>query len=201
MKKLFIKKVQIVVLFLFALNLTTNAQIKYRPDGKVTIGATEPYQYYHTTLAATGMYFKCKTSNFFQIDVTPYATRLASHDDQVVFYNSQTSTFNSIQVRSVYNSSDARAKTNIQTLNNGLETISRLRPVVYNFKDDYLAKFSSDNTKEIGLLAQEVEQVLPNCVVTDEEGNKLINYISIIPVLIDAIQTLQAELDELRSGR
>lgn len=45
------------------------------------------------------MYFKSKTSNFFQIDVTPAATRLASHYDQVVFYNTRLSRFNSIQYR------------------------------------------------------------------------------------------------------
>lgn len=47
---------------------------------------------------------------FFQIDVSPAATRLASHYDQVVFYNTKTNNFNSIQVKNVYNYSDARSK-------------------------------------------------------------------------------------------
>lgn len=180
---------------------SVNAQIKYTSDGKLTVGNTTPYEFYHQTVFGNGMYFKCKTGNFFQIDVTPAATRLASHLNQVVFYNTKTSTFNSIQVQNVYNYSDARAKTNIQTLSTGLglEVISKLRPVDYFFKDEYREKFSKSSPKEIGLLAQEVEAVLPNAVITDDEGKKLINYTALIPVLIEAVQTLQAEIKVLKN--
>ncbi len=198
MKKTAIIKSSAIIVILI-LSASVNAQVKYLSNGKLTIGNTEPYEHYTQTLHSNGMYFKCKTSNFFQIDVTPAATRLASHYDQVVFYNTKTSTFNSIQVRNVYNYSDARAKTNIQKLSNGLNIISRLRPVTYNFQDDYLARFSKSNNKEIGLLAQEVESILPNAVITDEEGKKLINYTALIPVLIEAIQTLQAELNAIKN--
>lgn len=57
------------------------------------------------------------------------------------------------------------------------------------------------NGNEIGLLAQEVEKVLPNVVITDPDGNKLINYTAIIPVMIDAIKTLQAEVEELKNNK
>lgn len=57
------------------------------------------------------------------------------------------------------------------------------------------------NGNEIGLLAQEVEKVLPNVVITDPDGNKLINYTAIIPVMIDAIKALQAEVEELKSNK
>ena len=145
------------------------------------------------------MYFKFNTSDFFQCDCTLTATRLASHYDQIVFYNTKKSLFNSIQVKNVYNYSDARAKKNIRTLTNGLNIISKLRPVKYDFADtdEYLARFSK-NTKEIGLLAQELEIVLPDAVITDEEGKKLINYTALIPVLIDAIKTLQTEVNTLK---
>lgn len=42
---------------------------------------------------------KCNASNFFQIDCSPAATRLASHYDQVVFYNTASGVYNSIQVK------------------------------------------------------------------------------------------------------
>ena len=112
----------------------SNAQIKYRSDGKLTIGNTEPEQFYGITTYGGGMYFKSKTSNFFQIDVTPAATRLASHYDQVVFYNTRLSRFNSIQVQNVYNYSDARAKTDIAKLNYGLSTVDKLNAVTYSLK-------------------------------------------------------------------
>lgn len=193
----------IVTITFLLLGISANAQIKYYSNGKVTMGNTEPYSFYHYTLYGTGMYFKFGTSNFFQIDVTPAATRLASHYDQVVFYNTATSAFNSIQVKNVYNYSDARAKTNIQSMatNRGINILKKLRPVTYSFKDNYLAKFSPTSTKEMGLLAQEVETVLPEIVMTDEEGKKLINYTALIPVLINAIQSLQSQVDALKAAK
>ena len=41
--------------------------------------------------------------------------------------------------------------------------------------------------------------MLPNLVFTDEEGRKHVDYISLIPVLIDAVQSLQQEVDALKS--
>ena len=52
--------------------------------------------------------------------------------------------------------------------------------------------------KEYGLLAQEVEKVFPNLVVTDNEGKKLINYTELIPVLINAVQQQSSEVEELK---
>lgn len=123
---------------------------------------------------------------------------------KLFFNNTQTSTFNSIQVARVFNYSDARAKTDVRTLSSGLEIINKLRPVSYNFASgSYLRtatmnRYTGTNT-EIGLLAQEVETVLPNLVYTDEEGHKLIDYTALIPVLIDAVKTLQKEVDTLKS--
>lgn len=196
------RSVFVVTLLLVA--TVANAQIKYRSDGRLTIGNTEPEQFYSITTAGSGMFFKCKTSNFFQIDVSPAATRLASHYDQVVFYNTKTSKFNSIQVKNVYNYSDARAKINVAKLNYGLNTIDKLNAVTYDFKDTEPASANlfktGGNGKEIGLLAQEVEQVLPNVVLTDPDGNKLINYTAIIPVMIQAIKDLKAEVETLKAN-
>lgn len=94
-------------------------------------------------------------------------------------------------------------KTNVQSLNNGLNSILQLRPVSYTFSDssDKSLYKTGGNGNEIGLLAQEVEKVLPNVVITDPDGNKLINYTAIIPVMIDAIKTLQAEVEELKNNK
>lgn len=59
-------------------------------------------------------------------------------------------------------------------------------------------KFTGGNA-EIGLLAQELEQVMPNLVFTDEEGKKLVDYVALIPVLINAVQTLQKEVEALKN--
>jgi len=171
------------------------SQIRYLSDGKLTIGNTQPYEYFGQTIFGNGAYFKCKTSNFLQLDITPANPRIAGTGNQVVFYNSKNSAFNSIQVANVYNYSDARVKTNIKPSIYGLNTIRQLRPVTYQFTNDN-GKGRSSNL-EIGLLAQEVEKILPSIVYTDDEGKKLVNYIALIPVLIESVKTLQAEIDEL----
>ena len=204
MKNLMVKKVVSTLVFaLFC--ITANAQIKYDSNGKLTFGNTAPFGFYGITLNSNGMYFKCKDSNFFQIDVSPIGTRLASHADQVVFYNTQTNTFNSIQVKDVYNYSDARAKSNIRSLQNGLNYILKLHPVSYSFSDNPTREASllrkGGDEREIGLLAQEVEKVLPNVVLTDAEGKKLINYTALIPVMIDAIKSLQKEIEVLKNKK
>lgn len=196
-------RASLIVMCILYGSTIANAQIKYDSNGQLTIGNTTPEQFYNITAEGVGMYFKYKTGNFFQIDCSPAGTRLASHSDQVVFYNTKTSTFNSIQVKNVYNYSDARAKANIQSFKNGLGTITQLRPVSYTFSDssDKNTYRIGGNGTEIGLLAQEVEKVLPSIVITDPDGKKLINYTAIIPVMIDAIKTLQAEVDELKKQK
>ena len=192
----------------FLLNQTASAQLKYQ-SGRCIMGADSPYLYYSMTVAGNGIYFNHTNNRFFQIDVsTAGAPRIAGHNNEVVFYNSQSKTYNSIQVKNVYNYSDAKAKTGIRTLTQGLEIVGRLHPVTYNFAGgesndvnntvmSRTNKYMGGNT-EIGLLAQEVEAVLPNVVFTDEEGKKLINYTALIPVLIDAIQALREEVDMLK---
>ena len=94
---------------------TMHAQIKFQ-SGKLTIGDTDPFQYYGITIAGNGVYFNHTNNRYLQISVAATgAPRIAGHNDQIVFYNSQTSVFNSIQVSKVYNYSDARAKTNVVT--------------------------------------------------------------------------------------
>ena len=202
MKKIIMKTTLIISLMIVA--VSANAQIKYDSQGKLTIGNVTPYSFYQTTIFGN-LYLKDNPDHFFQVDLTPAATRLASHYDQVVFFNTQTSTFNSIQVKNVYNQSDARDKTNIQTLSQGLNLISQLRPVRYNFKNQdarSMTKFRlGGEGKEIGLLAQDVEQILPDIVLTDPDGKKLINYTALIPILIDAVKELKTELEELKTSK
>ena len=207
MKRLFLTKF-VVVFALLAVGISVNAQIKYNERGFLTYGSTTPYndgsKYYNLTLKGN-VWVKCPENDnqFFQIDTNPAATRLASHLDQVVFYNTGSGQFNSIQVKNVYNYSDARAKTNIQPLSSSLSLVNALKPVSFTFIDSNAKSASpftlGGNGKEIGLLAQEVEEVLPNVVLTDPEGHKLINYTALIAVLIDAVNELNAKVKALEA--
>ncbi len=138
------------IVSLFATSSVANAQITYT-SGKLSLEGAPAHSYLGITIdKMNGLYWTCKTSNFFQLDLTPANPRIAGTGNQVVFYNSATSKFNSIQVASVYNYSDARAKENIETLNSGLNTILNLRPVTYTWKNstatDAVTSFSASNT-------------------------------------------------------
>ena len=106
-------------------------------------------------------------------------------------------------MKNVYNYSDARAKININPLGYGLNVLSKLNAVSYDFKDknEPAAAAFRVGGKEIGLLAQEVEKVLPNIVLTDPDGNKLINYTAIIPIMIQSIKELKAEVEALKANK
>jgi hypothetical protein len=96
-------------------------------------------------------------------------------------------------------SSDERLKKNIETTRNGyLEDLAKLRVVKYNWLKD------EENTpKELGLIAQEVEQVFPNLIQEHElEGvgiRKNIKHSVMEFILIKAIQELKAELDSVKA--
>lgn len=149
-------------------------------------------------------WYTIKSNNFFQIDLTPANPRIAGTGDQVVFYNSNTSTFNSIQVKNVYQYSDARAKKDIQPLSDGLYKVLNLSPVSYNWINPGVEKRTTEEgtpLKDIGFLAQDVEAIIPEAVMTDNEGKKLINYSAVIPYLVEAIKDLQSQIERLEAEK
>jgi hypothetical protein len=88
--------------------------------------------------------------------------------------------------------SDVRLKQGVTNLGYGLREVLQLRPVTWNWK----AKL--DNGQQLGLIAQEVEAVLPELVSTekDAEQTKGLNYIGLVPVTIKAIQEQQAQIED-----
>ena len=90
------------------------------------------------------------------------------------------------------NTSDRRAKKNIDSSNYGLQDVLQLNPVMYNWK-----KENDNDAKTIGLIAQEILDVIPEVVrVPDNEEDLMgVKYSELIPVLIKAIQEQQTIID------
>jgi len=95
--------------------------------------------------------------------------------------------------------SDIRNKENIEAIDNALEKIVKLRGVMFHWKNSELKKSNFTKRKEIGLMAQEVDKVIPEAVSLDRRGYFSISYSSVIPVLIEAIKEIKIELDKLIS--
>lgn len=83
--------------------------------------------------------------------------------------------------------SDERLKRNIETINKPLDIVNALRGV----------KFEKDGRHSTGVIAQEVEKVLPEVVHTDAEGMKSVAYGNVVGVLIEAIKEQQKQIDWL----
>ena len=86
--------------------------------------------------------------------------------------------------------SDARLKENIEDAP-GLEVVERLRGVKFDWKDSGDASY--------GLIAQEVENVLPELGSTDENGMKSVAYGNLVSVLIEAVKEQQNQIDTLKN--
>jgi len=92
-------------------------------------------------------------------------------------------------------SSDIRLKENFEPLNNALELVSQLNGLYYTWKKDA----GTDKPRKLGFIAQEVEKVIPELVKTDSEGMKSVDYVSVVPVLVEALKHQQKQIDELKA--
>ena len=101
-----------------------------------------------------------------------------------------------------FSTSDKRLKKYIKNIKNPLDKISKINGVTFEWKktDDKMKKeVHSFEGNDVGVLAQEIEEVLPEVVVTRDSGYKAVRYEKIIPLLIEAIKDQQKQIDELKS--
>jgi hypothetical protein len=89
--------------------------------------------------------------------------------------------------------SDRRVKENIITIDNALEKTLLLRGVFYNRTD------KDDKSQKIGVIAQEVQDVLPQVVNEDYNGILSVSYGNITAVLIEAIKEQQLQIEKLQN--
>ncbi len=96
-----------------------------------------------------------------------------------------------IKTNGINELSDKRMKKDIKPLQNSLDKILSMKGVSYNWRIDEFTNLKLDEDLQIGLIAQDVEEILPEVVDTDEEGYKSVEYSHIVPVLIEAIKEQQ----------
>lgn len=95
-----------------------------------------------------------------------------------------------IQLAKSLPSSDERLKENVKTLQNPIEKVKQLRGVSFDF--------IKDKKKQIGVIAQEVEKVIPEVVEDRYDGYKGVNYGNLVGLLIEAIKEQQDQITELK---
>ncbi|MCP4703469.1 MAG: hypothetical protein GY865_02570 [candidate division Zixibacteria bacterium] len=104
-----------------------------------------------------------------------------------------------IRCVSLTQTSDIRFKKNISPINNALNNIMQIDGVKYDWKNKLSSDRKFSDKRQIGLVAQDVEEIYPELVDTDNQGYKSVSYSKMTAVLLEAIKELKKENDELKS--
>lgn len=199
------KRLFVFVLLICSIS-TLSAQIKYNADGKLIFGkglSSMPSDHSEcvTGWYGAGHYFGYITSSgqypWMKISLEAEHVRLSGNDGRIVFHNN--TDFNDIYVKNVYTASDARLKSGIKPLTGALSLTKRLKPKSYGWASPSTPSDGKASKQEMGFLAQDLEELIPEAVTTDSDGTKLVNYNTIIPVLAGAIQELEATVAALQA--
>jgi hypothetical protein len=94
-------------------------------------------------------------------------------------------------------SSDQRFKENIAVIESPLEKVRNIRGVVYTWKREQYKDKGFPEGRHFGVIAQEVEQVLPEVVKEGPEGEKAVAYTELVPILVEAIKEQQQMINAL----
>ena len=89
--------------------------------------------------------------------------------------------------------SDINLKENIESISNPIETLQQLNGIKFRWKDTKRDSY--------GVIAQEIEQILPELVHESDDGIKHVSYIPLISLLIEAIKDLQTQVDSLKQSK
>ena len=101
-----------------------------------------------------------------------------------------------------FSSSDKRLKENIKPISNALCKLNEVSGNTFNWKKlnkEQIKNIHGNTGKDVGVIAQEIESILPEAVTTRDSGYKAVNYEKLIPLLIEAIKDQQKQIDELKS--
>jgi hypothetical protein len=109
----------------------------------------------------------------------------------------------------LFTGSDKRIKTNYRDLNNSLDKVLKLKGVMYDISEDYLynpedsagsAELIRRGKNQIGLIAQDVMQIVPEVVEYDSLKDLYgISYLQLIPILIEAIKEQNGKIKNLEN--
>ena len=93
-----------------------------------------------------------------------------------------------------YYSSDKRLKDNIVRIENPLEKVGKIGGYEFDWND----KQETYTGKDVGVIAQEIQEVLPELVTERDNGYLAVKYEKIVPLLIESIKELKQEVDEIK---
>ncbi len=94
--------------------------------------------------------------------------------------------------------SDIRWKKSVETIPEALDKVLRLRGVNFQWRQKEYKDMDFASGQHIGLIAQEVEKVVPEVVSTSKNGYKSVEYANLVALLIEAVKGQQEEIEQLK---
>ena len=96
-----------------------------------------------------------------------------------------------------YNSSDVRLKDNIEVIKGSLDKIDGIRGVEFDWNEKSPG-WAKERGHDVGVIAQEVQKVVPEIVVERKNGYLGVDYKRIVPLLIESVKELRQEVNDLK---
>jgi hypothetical protein len=97
-----------------------------------------------------------------------------------------------------YASSDIRLKENLSKIDNSLEKLLKISGYEYHWNKIAQEMYPERTMLDVGVIAQEVKEIVPSAVVEREDGYLAVRYDKLIPLLIEAVKALKAEIEDMK---
>jgi hypothetical protein len=202
-------KIILIVATFFVAN-SLKAQLKVLGGGRVGIGTNDvSFFKLHVNAPNDVMALKLRNTIYNWGHISQAEVNGALTCAWVVRYNNKDNFFVtggglSIAKLGFWTSSDVNLKENIITVNDALNKIKLLRGVYFNYKTEQLHDsamggtiIAADLKRYMGLIAQEVEPIIPEVVITDNTGRKSVAYQNLIGLLIEGMKDQQNQIELL----
>lgn len=162
---------------------TTSAGEKLQVNGNFKLEESAPIMICRSTNNASGLRISVDNNVGSTANIVRFQYQYATKH---TFFANGNATFTG----TLTENSDAKFKDNITPLGSQLAIVNQLNPVEYDRND-------IEDTHEIGFIAQEVEKLIPDVVMTDKEGTKSLSYGRLVATLTKAIQEQQEQINGL----
>ncbi|MCF8464757.1 MAG: tail fiber domain-containing protein [Flavobacteriales bacterium] len=102
-----------------------------------------------------------------------------------------------IRTNAINETSDGRLKKDIKTISNASNLVKAIDGVTYYWRTDEFPNMQLEERLQYGVIAQEIEKIVPELVNTDSEGWKSVEYTHLVPILLEALKEQMETIDKL----
>lgn len=198
---------------LFLISATTTVQFKMDSNGDVGIGYMSGDPSYKLHVRGETSINPGSTATLYILNYSNCPLLRASWSN-AAYIGTSTNYIYKTYSNNVYSNnygslSDISIKENIRDITNPLDAILQIRGVKFDIKRAYFSNSQEDkidglveeSKNKYGVIAQELNEILPDLVEYDEESSFLaVNYVEMIPILIEAIKEQQIQIEELKAA-